>query len=154
MPYVVTQSCCADASCVVACPVNCIHPAPGEPGFAEAEMLYVDPETCVDCGACTTACPVGALVPHTLLTEEQQPFLELNRAYYAHEPHSDRAPLALVPPQRRLTRPGPFRVAVVGAGPAGLYTADADSHESAILSAVAVAERLAPDARRLARLRG
>ncbi|MFK4835535.1 FAD-dependent oxidoreductase [Microbacterium sp. ZW T2_14] len=36
---------------------------------------------------------------------------------------------------------------------AGLYTADADSHESAILSAVAVAERLAPDAPRLALLR-
>ena len=124
MPYVVTQSCCADASCVVACPVNCIHPSPGEPGFAEAEMLYVDPESCVDCGACTTACPVGALVPHTLLTEEQQPFLELNRAYYAVHPHDERAPLALVPPQRRLARPGPFRVAVVGAGPAGLYTAD------------------------------
>jgi ferredoxin--NADP+ reductase len=124
MPYVVTQSCCADASCVVACPVNCIHPAPGEPGFAEAEMLYVDPESCVDCGACTTACPVGALVPHTLLTDEQQPFLALNRDYYAVDPHSDRAPLALVPRQRRLQRPGPFRVAVVGAGPAGLYTAD------------------------------
>ncbi|GAA5196059.1 FAD-dependent oxidoreductase [Microbacterium jejuense] len=36
---------------------------------------------------------------------------------------------------------------------AGLYTADADSHESAILSAVAVAERLAPDSARLALLR-
>ncbi len=30
----------------------------------------------------------------------------------------------MVAKQRRLTRPGPFRVAVVGAGPAGLYTAD------------------------------
>ena len=55
MAYVVTQACCADASCVVACPVNCIHPAPGEPGFAEAEMLYVDPLGCVGCGACATA---------------------------------------------------------------------------------------------------
>ncbi|MGN6220371.1 MAG: FAD-dependent oxidoreductase [Microbacterium sp.] len=36
---------------------------------------------------------------------------------------------------------------------AGLYTADADSHESAIVSAVAVAERLAPDSVRLAALR-
>jgi predicted NAD/FAD-binding protein len=41
-----------------------------------------------------------------------------------------------------------------GVSLAGLYTADADSHESAIRSAVAVAERLAPDAPRLARLRG
>ena len=28
MPHVVTQSCCNDASCVHACPVNCIHPFP------------------------------------------------------------------------------------------------------------------------------
>jgi len=41
-----------------------------------------------------------------------------------------------------------------GVSLAGLYTADADSHESAIRSAVAVAERLAPDSPRLARLRG
>jgi ferredoxin--NADP+ reductase len=124
MAYVVTQSCCSDASCVVACPVNCIHPAPGEPGFAEAEMLYVDATSCVGCGACTTACPVDAILPETVLTEAQRPFVGLNAEYYDVFPHRDRAPLAVVPRQRRLTRPGPFRVAVVGAGPAGLYTAD------------------------------
>lgn len=124
MPYVVTRSCCADASCVLACPVNCIHPAPGEPGFADAEMLYVDPGGCVDCGACATACPAGAIVPHTALTPAEEPFAALNAAYYEVFPHADRAPVAVVPPQRRLTRPGPFRVAVVGAGPAGLFTAD------------------------------
>jgi ferredoxin--NADP+ reductase len=122
--YVVTQSCCADASCVVACPVNCIHPAPGEPGFAEAEMVYVDADACVGCGACATACPVGAIVPDTTLTASQQPFLALNAEYYQVFPHADRTPVALVPEQRRLQRPGPFRVAVVGAGPAGLYAAD------------------------------
>lgn len=124
MAYVVTQSCCADASCVVACPVNCIHPAPGEPGFGTTEMVYVDADSCVGCGACATACPVGALVPDAALTTKQLPFLELNAAYYDAFPHADRTPLALVPQQRRLTRSGPFRVAVVGAGPAGLYTAD------------------------------
>ena len=82
MAYVVTQSCCADASCVLACPVNCIHPAPGEPGFAETEMLYVDPATCVDCGACATACPADAIKPHTALTPAEQPFLALNAEYY------------------------------------------------------------------------
>lgn len=41
-----------------------------------------------------------------------------------------------------------------GVSLAGLYTADADSHESAIRSAVAVAERLAPDSPRLTLLRG
>ena len=124
MPHVVTQSCCADASCVVACPVNCIHPAPGEPGFGEAEMLYVDAASCVDCGACATACPADAIVPHTTLTPAQEPFLALNAEYFQVFPHRDRTPLALVHPQRRLTRTGPFRVAVVGAGPAGLYAAD------------------------------
>ncbi|MER8234208.1 FAD-dependent oxidoreductase [Streptomyces sp. NPDC094049] len=123
MPYVVTRSCCADASCVLACPVNCIHPAPGEPGFGTTEMLYVDPRTCVDCGACVTACPVDALKPHTALAAAELPFLELNRAYYDTHPHEDRAPMALVPPQRRI-RGGELRVAVVGAGPAGLFAAD------------------------------
>lgn len=37
---------------------------------------------------------------------------------------------------------------------AGLYTGDADSHESAIQSAIRVAQRIAPDASRLARLLG
>ncbi|MEW1698362.1 FAD-dependent oxidoreductase [Streptomyces sp. NPDC093249] len=123
MPYVVTRSCCADASCVLACPVNCIHPAPGEPGFGTTEMLYVDPRTCVDCGACVTACPVDALKPHTALAAAELPFLELNRAYYDTHPHEDRTPMALVPPQRRIRR-GELRVAVVGAGPAGLFAAD------------------------------
>ncbi|MFJ5879394.1 FAD-dependent oxidoreductase [Streptomyces sp. NPDC093088] len=123
MPYVVTRSCCADASCVLACPVNCIHPAPGEPGFGQTDMLYVDPRTCVDCGACTTACPVDALKPHTKLTEAELPFLEINRAYYDTSPHADRTPMALVPPQRRVETAG-LRVAVVGAGPAGLFAAD------------------------------
>jgi ferredoxin--NADP+ reductase len=124
MPYVVTQSCCADASCVVACPVNCIHPAPGEPGFAEAEMLYVDPATCVDCGACATACPVDAVKPHTALGPAELPVLGLNAEYYDAFPHPDRTPVAEVPPQRRVRRPRPLRFAVVGSGPAGLYAAD------------------------------
>jgi ferredoxin--NADP+ reductase len=122
--YVVTQSCCADASCVVACPVNCIHPAPGEPGFATAEMLYVDANSCVGCGACATACPVEAIKPDTSLTPDEQPFLAINAEYYECFPHQPRPPLAIVPKQRRLSVDGPFRVAVVGAGPAGLYAAD------------------------------
>lgn len=124
MPYVVTQSCCADASCVVACPVNCIHPAPGEPGFATTEMLYVDPGGCVDCGACATACPVDAVVPHNKLSEDQQPFLALNASYFDIFPHRDRTPLAVVAPPRRRTSARTARFAVVGAGPAGMYVAD------------------------------
>ncbi|PRY62856.1 ferredoxin--NADP+ reductase [Knoellia remsis] len=124
MPYVVTQPCCADASCVAACPVNCIHPAPGEPGFGQAEMLFIDAKTCVGCGACVTACPVGAIVPENALDPSQFAFKDLAAEYYADQPHDDRWPLAIIESQRRIARPGPFRVAVVGAGPAGLYTAD------------------------------
>src|SRR5690606_30607896 len=80
MPHVVTQACCADASCVHACPVNCIHPTPDEPDFATAEMLYIDPVSCVDCGACVGACPVGAIVPHTALAPDQLDFLGINEA--------------------------------------------------------------------------
>ncbi|MFL6089653.1 MAG: FAD-dependent oxidoreductase [Aeromicrobium sp.] len=131
MPHVVTQPCCADASCVLACPVNCIHPAPGEPGFGTAEMVFIDPAECVDCGACITACPVGAIKPHDKLEVPEQRFLDLNAEYFVANPHPDRPPLALVdkhpsPPWGHLPRAGEnvFRVAIVGAGPAGLYAAD------------------------------
>ena len=70
MPHVITQSCCNDGSCVFACPVNCIHPTPDEPGFATSEMLYIDPVACVDCGACVSACPVGAIAPDTRLERQ------------------------------------------------------------------------------------
>lgn len=87
-------------------------------------MLYIDANSCVDCGACVTACPAAAIKPHTALTPEEEPFLALNADYFATFDHPGRTPLAVIPPQRRLQRPGPFRVAVIGAGPAGLYTAD------------------------------
>ena len=134
MPHVVTRSCCADAACVFACPVNCIHPTPDEPDFATAEMLYVDPRSCVDCGACVSACPVSAIKPHTALTDAEMPFMDLNAAAHTGPPGGptggipgDRPhpPLAPVPPIVRKERPGPLRVAVVGAGPAALYAADA-----------------------------
>lgn len=128
MPHVITQSCCGDGSCVFACPVNCIHPTPDEPGFATAEMLYIDPAACVDCGACVSACPVGAIVPHTQLTPEQQPFVALNAAFYPERegkvpPTSKLAPVPDAP--RIDPRPGgPLTVAIVGSGPAAMYAAD------------------------------
>lgn len=125
MPYVITQSCCADASCVLACPVNCIHPAPGEPGFGTTEMLYVDPDTCVGCGACVTACPVEAIKPLYLLAPYEQDFARINAEYYRDNPHADRDPVHKVSRQRRLRDSHRrIRAAVVGAGPAGLFTAD------------------------------
>lgn len=127
MPHVITQSCCSDGSCVFACPVNCIHPSPDEPGFATAEMLHIDPVACVDCGACVSACPVGAIAPDMKLTVEQLPFIELNASFY---PKRD----GKLPPTSKLApvipaaeiRPGgrPLTVAIVGSGPAAMYAAD------------------------------
>jgi len=130
MPPVITQSCCSDGSCVYACPVNCIHPSPDEPGFATAEMLYIDPAACVDCGACVSACPVGAIAADTRLEPRQLPFVALNAAFYP-----ERAADEKVPPTSKLApvieapfvQPragGPLSVAIVGSGPAAMYAAD------------------------------
>jgi ferredoxin--NADP+ reductase len=129
MPHVITQACCNDASCVFACPVNCIHPTPDEPGFATSEMLYIDPAACVDCGACVRACPVDAIAPDTRLTAEQQPFIEVNESYYPERPAGVKLPptskLAAVLPAAEV-RHGrhPLTVAIVGSGPAAMYAAD------------------------------
>nr|WP_090342726.1 FAD-dependent oxidoreductase [Mycolicibacterium malmesburyense]CRL73312.1 NADPH-dependent glutamate synthase subunit beta-like oxidoreductase [Mycolicibacterium malmesburyense] len=128
MPHVITQSCCSDGSCVYACPVNCIHPTPDEPGFATAEMLYIDPVACVDCGACVSACPVGAISHDSKLTPAQLPFVELNAAFYP-EPDGKLPPTSKLAPviEAPVVYPrsgGPLTVAIVGSGPAAMYAAD------------------------------
>ncbi len=130
MPHVITQSCCSDGSCVYACPVNCIHPSPDEPGFATAEMLYIDPVACVDCGACVTACPVGAIAPDTKLEPKQLPFIALNAAFYPERPRGEKLPPTsqLAPvidaPKVHARGTNPLTVAIVGSGPAAMYAAD------------------------------
>jgi ferredoxin/flavodoxin---NADP+ reductase len=128
MPHIITQSCCSDGSCVYACPVNCIHPSPDEPGFATAEMLYIDPAACVDCGACVSACPVGAISADTRLEPEQLPFVALNAAFYP-EPEGKLPPTSKLAPvlEAPMVHPrsgGPLTVAIVGSGPAAMYAAD------------------------------
>jgi len=127
MPHVITQSCCSDGSCVYACPVNCIHPSPDEPEFTAAEMLYIDPVACVDCGACVSACPVGAIQHHSRLSPGQLPFIAVNADHYPTRPAGAKLPptsrLAPVLPAPRLRGPG-LTVAIVGSGPAGMYSAD------------------------------
>ena len=124
MPHVITQSCCNDASCVFACPVNCIQPTPDDPGYATAEMLHVDASTCVDCGACVAACPVGAIKPDWQLPERERPFLGINEAYFKDR---GRPPIQAAPtPRLHLSRRAAAApaVAIVGSGPAGMYAAD------------------------------
>ncbi|MFZ2175624.1 MAG: FAD-dependent oxidoreductase [Rhodococcus sp. (in: high G+C Gram-positive bacteria)] len=122
MAYVITQACCNDASCVSACPVNCIHPTPEEREFAQTEMLHIDPETCIDCGACVDACPVEAIFPEDKLMGSLARYKEINADYYTTHPMpTGWIPLTPeTPPRRDL---GKLRVAVVGAGPAACYAA-------------------------------
>jgi ferredoxin--NADP+ reductase len=109
--------------------VNCIHPSPDEPGFATAEMLYIDPDACVDCGACVSACPVGAIAPDSKLTSEQLPFITLNASFYPERPAGQKLPptskLAPVIPAPAVKQgQQPLTVAIVGSGPAAMYAAD------------------------------
>ena len=129
MPHVITQSCCNDGSCVFACPVNCIHPTPDEPGFATSEMLYIDPVACVDCGACVSACPVGAIAPDSRLDAKQLPFVEINASYYPERPADVKLPptsklAPVIPAAEVRVRRQALTVAIVGSGPAAMYAAD------------------------------
>lgn len=131
MTYAITQTCCADATCVAVCPVNCIHPTPQEREFGSTEMLHVDPRACIDCGACADACPVDAIFPVDQLTGPQQAYAEINAAYFDGTPAP--VPATGSPNFHVWDRPSferalpadfrPLRVAIVGTGPAGMYTA-------------------------------
>ncbi|WP_182377746.1 FAD-dependent oxidoreductase [Nocardioides sp. WS12] len=122
MAYVITQPCCNDASCIDVCPVDCIRPAPGDPAFATAEMLYIDGATCIDCGACTDACPVGAIFPDNELTDFDLRYAAINADYFAAHPLEPVSPPPTAP--RFPERESPLRVAIVGAGPAACYAAE------------------------------
>lgn len=135
MTYVITQNCCKDASCVAACPVNCISPVPGSAGYDDEPMLYIDPAVCIDCGACADACPVDAAVPADALSEPERVYADLTADYYRRTEPKHAAPLAGTAPLFHAwgrpsfdwSLPSDFaglEVAVVGTGPAGLYAAE------------------------------
>ena len=119
MTYAISGECCSDASCVAVCPMNSIHPAPGEPGFGTGASLFIDPRTCIDCGACADICPVDAAKPSDQSAPED---VQRNAAHFA-----EREPLEAMdldswePPSYEVRGGGPRRVLVVGAGPAGIY---------------------------------
>ncbi|MDX3005162.1 FAD-dependent oxidoreductase [Kribbella solani] len=119
MTFAISGECCSDASCVAVCPMNSIHPSPGEAGFGTGVSLFIDPRTCIDCGACADICPVDAAKPADRSAAED---VSRNAAYFAG---SD--PLAAMdldtwePPEYQVWGGGPRRVLVVGAGPAGMY---------------------------------
>lgn len=131
MAFAITQTCCNDATCVAVCPVNCIHPTPGEPDFGSTDMLYVDPRACIDCGACADACPVDAIYSAKDLPDPLRVYADLNAQYYeGRQPAgADPAPNFHAWGPTVFTRviPSDFpvlNVAVVGTGPAGMYAVE------------------------------
>lgn len=84
MAYVIALPCVGvkDGACVQVCPVDVIHPTKDEPGFCEAEQLYIDPGPCIDCGLCADECPVGAIFQQEDLPAEWRGFIEKNAAWY------------------------------------------------------------------------
>lgn len=128
MVYAITQTCCADAACVSVCPVNCIHPTPGEPDFGATDMLYIDPATCIDCGACTDACPVDAIFPADELAGPLGIYTEVNASFFRGKRPDPGDPAPNFhewgPPVFSRVLPSDLpalSVAVVGTGPAGMY---------------------------------
>jgi ferredoxin len=84
MAYVITEPCVGtlDAACAEVCPVDCIHPGPGEDGIERTTILYVDPDECIDCGACMEACPVEAPLLEADVPDRWEPYVAINRAFY------------------------------------------------------------------------
>lgn len=85
MAFVIAAPCVADYSCAEVCPVGCIHPTPDEPGFEEAEQLYIDPERCIDCEACVEACPVDAIYDEARLPARWAAYPRINAEFFAED---------------------------------------------------------------------
>ena len=107
MPYVIAEPCIGvkDASCVEVCPVDCIHPTAEEPGFDEADQLYIDPEECIDCDACVEACPVDAITSEDLVPPEWQDYIKRNAAYYRDGSLTTPSPSLISPAASSAARP-------------------------------------------------
>jgi ferredoxin len=78
MTYVITEACIGtkDASCVEACPVDCIHSTDADPQY------YIDPDTCIDCGACEPVCPVNAIYAESDVPAEYTQYIAINADYF------------------------------------------------------------------------
>ncbi|MFE3543344.1 4Fe-4S binding protein [Nocardia sp. NPDC059177] len=110
--------CCKDGSCLQVCPQHCIRPTPGDPEFAAADHLSIDPGACIGCSACVDACPVDAIKAEVALTDAERVYIG------AQLPASPRAPRPGRPelPAALSCGRGRISVAVVGAGSAAMYT--------------------------------
>lgn len=93
MAHVIAQPCIGskEAACYAVCPVECIHPTPGEPDFAEVDQLFINPLRCIDCGLCVDECPVLAIFPEQDLPEAWVDYIDKNAAYFEDDATEDDA---------------------------------------------------------------
>jgi ferredoxin len=78
MAYIICEPCIGtkDASCVEACPVDCIHTTDSD------EQYFIDPDTCIDCGACEPVCPVNAIYAESDVPAEWKNYVQINADYF------------------------------------------------------------------------
>ena len=78
MTYIITEPCIGvkDASCVEACPVDCIHSTDGD------DMYYINPDECIDCGACEPVCPVTAIFHEFSVPGKSITYISKNYDYF------------------------------------------------------------------------
>ena len=64
MAYTISAACTGAEclSCLEVCPVDAIHPKPGQPGFVAASQLSINADACIHCGSCARVCPLKAAV--------------------------------------------------------------------------------------------
>jgi NAD-dependent dihydropyrimidine dehydrogenase PreA subunit len=84
MAYVITKPCInvKDTACVVACPMDVIHPTKDEPAFASADQLFINPDGCIDCNMCVSECPVNAIYQDSDVPAAWSDFIEKNAAFF------------------------------------------------------------------------
>jgi ferredoxin--NADP+ reductase len=76
VPYVITDLCTRDGSCVEVCPVACIHTTPDAPQF------YIDPDVCIECEQCVVVCPVDAIFLDVDVPAERRASIDVNAAFF------------------------------------------------------------------------
>ncbi|MFF0491870.1 FAD-dependent oxidoreductase [Nocardia sp. NPDC004068] len=89
-----------------------------------AQRIAFSAYQCIDCGACAHACPVDAIRPSERLSPEQQPFRITSAAYFQRHPAHRARPVKPPAPQPVPLGRRTLEVAIVGAGPAGMYAAE------------------------------
>lgn len=76
--YTIMEPCIdvKDASCVEACPVDCIHTTDAD------KQYFIDPDVCIECGACEPVCPVSAIRQDSDVPEDMKQYTQINADFF------------------------------------------------------------------------